>query len=135
MTTETPPSVPADHFATAELATPGTRVLAFLIDWIITIPFCFIPCVGWIVAVAYGITKDCLPFLGGRSIGKRLMKIRPVTAEGASLSGNWGPGIVRNVVFMIPFFIFVELYLLFTDKEILRLGDKWAKTKVVKSEK
>ena len=133
MSTDTPPAVPAATFAHAELATPGGRALAWLIDWVITIPVCFIPCVGGVIAVAYLITKDALPFLGGRSLGKKVMKIRAVTTEGASLSGNWSPGIVRNAVFLIPFFIFVELFFLFRDKDRLRLGDKWAKTKVVKS--
>ena len=103
-----------------------------MIDAVICIPVAIIPCVGWIVCAIYGLTKDALPFLGGQSVGKKLMKIRAVTESGESLSGNWGPAILRQLVFSIPFFVLVELIMLFVDKDTLRFGDKWMKTKVVK---
>ncbi|NJR42921.1 MAG: hypothetical protein HC767_09930 [Akkermansiaceae bacterium] len=63
------------------------------------------------------------------------MKIRAVTSDGKSLSGNWTPTIIRNVVFMIPCFAIVELIVLITrqgkPEEGRRLGDDWAKTKVI----
>jgi uncharacterized RDD family membrane protein YckC len=132
-TDTTPPGMPAgENYSANEKATPGDRVLAALIDWGITIPIAFIPCLGAIVCIAYGLTKDALPFLGGQSIGKKLMKIRAVTDTGESLSGNWGPAMLRQVVFFIPLFVFVELVVLLTNKDVLRFGDQWAKTKVVK---
>lgn len=132
-TDSTPPAMPAgENFSANEKATAGDRILAALIDWGISIPIAFIPCLGAIVCIAYGLTKDALPFLGGQSVGKKIMKIRAVTEAGESLSGNWGPALLRQVVFFIPFFPIVELVVLLTDKDILRFGDKWAKTKVVK---
>lgn len=138
MSTEaTPPAIPpfspvGENFASNEKATASDRILAGLIDWGICIPVAFIPCVGGLVGMVYLLTKDALPFLDGQSVGKKVMKIRAVTEDGQSLAGNWGPALLRQVVFFIPFFVFVELVVLLTDKEILRLGDKWAKTKVVK---
>ena len=66
-------------------------------------------------------------------IGKKVVKIKAVTEDGRSLSGNWGPGIIRNVVLFIPFFPIIELIVLATNKEkpMRRLGDQWAKTKVI----
>jgi uncharacterized RDD family membrane protein YckC len=133
-TTETtPPSMPVgENYSACEKATPGDRVLAALIDWGISIPVAIIPCVGPLVCIAYGLTKDALPFLGGQSVGKKIMKIRAVTENGESLSGNWGPALLRQVVFFIPVFPLVELIVLLTNKDVLRFGDQWAKTKVVK---
>lgn len=125
---------------------PGTsasfenRVIAAIID-------CFIAggvyavlamvsgTIGWLAMMAYLLTKDALPFLDGHSLGKRIMKLRAVSLEGKSLSGDWQSSIVRNLPLIIPFFGFVELYVLFTRKgnppPLRRLGDEWAKTKVV----
>ncbi|MEZ4919725.1 MAG: hypothetical protein R2792_11550 [Saprospiraceae bacterium] len=62
------------------------------------------------------------------------MKIRAVTEEGAPLTDNYGASIVRNIVFMIPFFPIIELIVLLTNDKKQRLGDQWAKTKVVEAE-
>ena len=62
------------------------------------------------------------------------MGIQAVTTAGKSLAGDWPPGLVRNVVLLIPFFAFVELFVLISRQEkrpMLRLGDEWAGTKVV----
>ncbi len=139
-TTETtPPVLPAaekglteENYSANEKATPGDRILAGLIDWGVCIPVAVVPVFGGLLGMAYLLTKDALPFLGGQSIGKKVMKIRAVTETGESLSGNWGPALLRQVVFFIPFFVIVELVVLLTGKEVLRFGDKWAKTKVVK---
>ena len=85
--------------------------------------------------MAYMLTRDSLPFLDGQSLGKKALGIRAVTANGASLAGNWNPGLLRNVLLLVPFFPLVELIILFTKKGspegLVRLGDQIAKTKVV----
>lgn len=106
-------------------ATFVNRLIACIIDSIITC----IPILGLI----YYFTKDSLPFLGGQSVGRKLMKIKCVTADGQSMAGQWGACAIRQVVLFIPFFWIVELYwVLVKNKDTgMRLGDEWAKTKVV----
>lgn len=102
-------------------AAPVSRILASLIDSVIS----FIPILGWI----YFFIKDAL--FDGRSVGKKLIGIKVVTEDGASLAGNWGASIIRNVIFIVPLIVFVELFLICTDKEARRLGDKIGKTRVI----
>ena len=119
----------------AALASVGERIGAIAIDIALMIVVGLIPILGIVINIAYFLTKDCLPFLNGQSIGKKALKIKAVTEDGQSLSGNWGAGIVRNVVMYIPFFGLVELIMLIVnkDKGMQRLGDQWAKTKVIKA--
>ncbi len=83
-------------------------------------------------------TRDSLPFLGGQSVGKKAMKLKAVTLEGKSLVGNWEAALIRNGVLTIPFFVMVELYVLLSREgkpgHGFRLGDEWAKTKVIIAE-
>jgi len=125
--------------ATAE-ATLGARIGGYLIDIIVVIVISmvigrFSSTLGMLVSLAYLLLRDSLPFLDGQSIGKKVVKIKAVTEDGASLSGNWGPGLIRNVVLLIPFFPLVELIVLITKNGkpggLRRLGDEWGKTKVV----
>ncbi len=109
----------------------GSRIVAYIIDGLIIGVMCIIPIAGWIAGIAYGLTRDSLPFLDGQSIGKKAMGLRAVTEDGQPLTGNWGPGIIRNIVLWIPLFPLVELIVLLTNDKGLRLGDQWAKTKVV----
>ncbi len=85
--------------------------------------------------LAYFFVRDALPFLDGQSVGKKLMKTKAVDLNGKSLSGNWQASIVRNISWIIPFFPFVEIYILNKKKSegqpLRRFGDEWAKTKVV----
>lgn len=118
-------------FAANATASAGHRIGGYLIDALICVPLAFLPIVGWILIPAYILTRDALPFLDGQSLGKKALGIRAVDANGASLSGNWGPALVRNVVLFIPAFPLVELIVLLTNKDTQRLGDQWAKTKVV----
>lgn len=125
-------------------ATPVQRFIAAFIDGIIA----YIPCwilimvsyslgmVGYAIAIAYMLTKDALPetggFLGGQSIGKKLMGIKAIKEDtGTSLVGDYGTAITRQVSLMIPLFGFVDALMVFSD-EGKRFGDKWAKTIVVK---
>lgn len=112
-------------------ADSGNRIVAYLIDIILMGIMWLVPIAGWIAGPAYLLTRDSLPFLDGQSIGKKAMGLRAVTEDGLPLTNNWGPGIIRNIVLFIPLFPLVELIVLLTNQEGLRLGDQWAKTRVV----
>ena len=122
----------ANETATLNDASMGNRIVAVLIDGILTMVVSLVPIVGWIVGIAYFLTRDALPFLDGQSIGKKAMKLRAVDATtGQPLTNQWGPSIVRNIVLYIPLFFIVELIVLANNKDGQRLGDQWAKTRVV----
>ena len=122
----------------------NTRVLAALIDLVLMIglqigAYMILPGfadrMAWLVGPAYWVVRDSLPFLGAQSVGKKAMKIRVLTLEDKTLAGNWEVALIRNGVLLIPFFGLIELYILLTREESAqrgrRLGDEWAKTKVV----
>ncbi len=112
-------------------ADTGSRVVAYLIDGILIGAMSFVPIAGWIAAIVYGLTRDSLPFLDGQSVGKKAMNLRAVTSDDQPLTNNWGPGIIRNIVLWIPLFPLVELIVMSSNADGLRLGDQWAKTRVV----
>lgn len=132
----------------AGVATFNTRVVAALIDFLVATgltmaAFLVLPDflgglesrVAGLLGGAYLVTRDCLPFLNGRSVGKQAMKLRAVTESGEPLTGNWQAGILRNIALLIPFFAIVELVILLTREDKpgrgRRLGDDWARTKVI----
>jgi uncharacterized RDD family membrane protein YckC len=94
---------------------------------------------AYLASLAYMVTRDSLPFLGGQSVGKKAMKIRAVTLDGGSLVGKWETALIRNGVLAIPLFGLVELFVLLSREDKpergRRLGDEWAKTKVIIDEK
>ncbi|MBX7241281.1 MAG: RDD family protein [Bacteroidia bacterium] len=120
-------------------ATAGNRLLAYLIDALVGGALAAIvgaitgnvqdSGIGQLLALIYFLTKEALPFLGGQSIGKKLMKIRVVTEDGNSVANNWGASAIRAISLIVPLLNLYELYLVFTNKP--RLGDQWAKTRVV----
>lgn len=112
-------------------ASEGNRIVAYLIDLVLIVAVWVIPIIGPIIGLTYLFIRDAAPFLDGQSIGKRAMKIRVVTEDGQHLTSNWGPAIIRSIVFLIPFFNIVELIVLLTNERKQRLGDQWAKTRVV----
>jgi len=129
-------------------ASLGSRIVATLIDWMIGVGLALgvqmlnvLPLISLdsrlslLTFAAYILTRDSLPFLQGQSVGKRAMKIQAVTSEGESLAGNWQAGALRNAVLLIPLFPVVELIVLLTRQDtpepVLRLGDEWAKTRVI----
>lgn len=131
-TPENTTTPPAEETIAYKDASMGNRIVAVLIDGLIAAAISLVPIIGWIVGVAYFITRDALPFLDGQSVGKKAMKLRAVDATtGKPLTNQWGPSVVRNIVLYIPFFFIVELIVLANNKEGQRLGDQWAKTRVV----
>lgn len=124
------------------------RLLAGLIDMLVVAGLCFTvalivpdwPVVSklpYLVGAAYLVLRDSLPFLGGQSIGKRATKLRVVKAGDAPLVGDWSAAAARNVLLLIPFFgPLVEAIVLMSREDKpergLRLGDEWAKTRVIR---
>lgn len=137
----TNPATPAiPPVAIGQEADLGQRIGALLIDAIIAVALGFIASkiIGLLyfpVWAGYMLTRDSLPFLNGQSLGKKVLNLQAVSETGKSLSGDWSPGIVRNVLLVIPLGALVELIVLLVNKDkpngSRRLGDQWAKTKVV----
>ncbi|MFD2934441.1 RDD family protein [Spirosoma flavum] len=126
-------------------ATPLQRFIAAFIDgiignvavWLLMIVSYQLVTVGYVIAIGYLLTKDALPavgeFLGGQSIGKKLMGIKVIKEDtGESLLGDYGTAITRQVSLLIPFFNIVDVLMVFSA-DSKRFGDKWAKTIVVKA--
>ncbi|UFH57054.1 RDD family protein [Spirosoma sp. KNUC1025] len=126
-------------------ATPLQRFVAAFIDGIVA----YVPAmilialsrnlgmIGYVIAIAYMLTKDALPatggFLGGQSVGKKLMGIKAVKEDsGASLLGDYGTAITRQVPLIIPLFGIIDALMVFSS-DGKRFGDKWANTIVVKA--
>lgn len=95
----------------------------------------FLDRVTWLVASAYWVVRDSLPFLNGQSVGKSAMKLKVVKVAGGDLVSDWPNAIVRNVLLIIPVGPLVELIVLLArqgkPEEGRRLGDDWAKTRVI----
>lgn len=139
---------PADKSTDTEIVTFNTRIVAAVIDWIVAMGLVigliwvlpvFAYKLAYLTGVAYLIVRDSLPFLGGQSVGKKAMNIKVVTSDGKSLVGNWEAALIRNGVLIIPLFGLVELFILLTREDTpergRRLGDEWAKTKLVVEKK
>lgn len=130
--------------AAGDLAPFNTRIIAAVIDLVVAggvqmalawiLPG-FTERLAWLAGIAYLVTRDSLPMLGGQSVGKKAMKLKVVTGDDQALTGNWQTALIRNGVLLIPLFAFIELYILLTREEKpergLRLGDEWAKTRVI----
>lgn len=134
----------ADPEAAPGTVSFNTRAIAAVIDAVISTGITillyiilpgFAEKLAWMTGAAYLLVRDSLPFLGGQSVGKKAMKIQVVTLEGKSLVSDWQTAIIRNGPLIIPLFAFVELYILLNREEKpergRRLGDEWAKTKVI----
>lgn len=126
------------------LAPFNSRMIAALIDVVLAIGLQisamwilpgFASKIAWLVGFGYLVTRDSLPFLGGQSVGKKATKLKVVTLEDKPVTGNWEVAIIRNGVLLIPFFALIELFVMLSREDKpergRRLGDEWAKTKVV----
>jgi uncharacterized RDD family membrane protein YckC len=129
----------------------GKRAAAAIIDWIIAwIIAIIIPFIGGIISAAYILLRDGfdVSFMDRRSLGKKLLKLRPIALDGSSV--DLSVSVKRNWVFAIgPFLMIfpivgwvlgtiiwavlsiIETVLVLTDEEARRMGDKMANTKVV----
>jgi uncharacterized RDD family membrane protein YckC len=136
----------------------GKRAIAALIDGVLAMIIGMVPVVGGIAAAAYWLVRDGLEvdFMDGRSIGKKLMKLRPVRLDGqpmdieTSVRRNWMfafGGLVSLLLFIpilgwllaIPVGLvalalgLLEIFRVVTDDQGRRLGDSMAQTRVVEA--
>lgn len=122
----------------------NTRVIAALIDFAVAVGLQIALLIilpgpmerlAWAVGLGYLLVRDCLPFLGGQSVGKKAMHLKVLTLDGRPLTGNWEAGLVRNALLCLPFVggcleIFILLSREGKPDQGRRLGDEWAKTRV-----
>ena len=129
------------HGAVAPFA---KRFLAAFIDTAVCVVLALVlsvlPALGGVLAflatAGYLLTRDSLPFLNGQSVGKKVIGLMTLTADGQPLTGNWQAGLIRNAILVIPCAgPVIELVVLLTREDKAqrgcRLGDEWASTKVV----
>ncbi len=137
-------------------ADPSKRIIAAIIDIAIAFALCVIPLIGGIIGTAYMLLRDGLnyDFMDQRSIGKKLLKLRPVTLDNreidivVSFKRNWmlALGVMIMFLIIIPlfgwvliplialcFFVlgFMESVMILTKKDGRRWGDILAKTLIV----
>jgi uncharacterized RDD family membrane protein YckC len=132
------------------------RILAFMIDSLIAWVPVFIPFLGAIFGSLYLLFKDGLMYQitkkdewKNKSIGKKLMNIEILSLDeqviDLSISAKRNlPLTIGNFIAIIPVIgwvigpilalvlALVELIIFLTDEDGRRLGDKWAKTQVIK---
>ncbi len=118
-------------------ATLVDRLLGGLIDWIVVLAIYYLlkGLVGWslsyLVAAAYILVRDALPFLEGQSIGKKVMKTRGVHEDsGAPITNNYRTSFLRNILLFIPIVSIIDALFIFSGDH-KRLGDRIAKTIVI----
>ena len=128
-----------------EIASKGKRFLAAIFD-LIVIPIILGVVAGLlliaapagirnviliVVNIAWMTLKD-VAFFGGAAPGKKMAGIKVISVDsGQKIS--MGQAFIRNILLIVPFVLvigyIVEIIMLIATGE--RLGDKWAKTKVV----
>ncbi len=158
-TNQTPISSSSTPTSTAAKADLTKRFVAIIIDAAIAGILSLIPAVGGLVGAAYMLLRDGFDFefMDGRSVGKKLMKLRPVKADGQKMTledsakRNWPLmfGALVSVLLFIPVLgwilipiviiaslviAVVELISVINDSEGRRWGDKLAGTKVIEVE-
>ena len=149
-----PPEVPtAPPAVKADL---GKRFIAALIDGLLAGGVSILPFIGGLIGAAYILLRDGLEleFMDRRSIGKKLMKLRPLRLDGQPMDVGTSVkrnlplciGAVGSIFWVIPILgwilaillaviglivAVVELVLVLTDPEGRRMGDKLGATKVI----
>ena len=139
-------------------ADPVKRIIAFVIDAVVSMIIGIIPLVGGIIGALYMLLRDALPIevLEYKSVGKKLLKLSVVNVEdpgakidyAASAKRNWmfalGPimvffilipiiGWIIDILLGIALLILVitEIVKIFSDEKGVRLGDEMAGTMVI----
>jgi uncharacterized protein involved in cysteine biosynthesis len=134
----------------------GKRFIAHIIDSVAAYVIGLVPIIGGIAGAAYFVCRDGLEvdFMDRRSLGKKIMKLRPVRLDGqpmdletsARRNWMWGIGALISLLLYIPILGWIlipvvaiiavaiglyEVYKVITDDEGIRWGDQLANTKVV----
>jgi uncharacterized RDD family membrane protein YckC len=139
-------------------------IIASVVAYVLGIGGTFLYGIGQFVGGAYMLVRDGLEydFMDRRSIGKKLMKLRPIRLDGGSMdinasirrnwplalgyflgglvalamgAGLWGAGGSLAMLAWVGWLLgLVEAVLVLTDKDGRRLGDKQANTQVINSE-
>jgi uncharacterized RDD family membrane protein YckC len=141
---------PAPVDGSLQKADLGKRFLAALVDGVISAVVGFIPVVGGLAGAAYMLIRDGLEidFMDQRSLGKKLLKLRPVRLDGQPM--DLVTSVKRNIPFAIGPLIMVvpvlgwiigpvvsliiglvEAILVLTDADGRRVGDRIGETQVV----
>ncbi len=126
------------------------RTGAAVIDGVIAALLNSVPFVGSLAAGAYILLRDGLDFnfMRGRSIGKTLMRIRPVDLNGGDMGISKSvrrnlPFAVGSAITFVPMLgwifgplialavVAIEIALVFSDSDGRRMGDKFAGTQVI----
>ncbi len=134
------------------------RLLAALIDFIIGAFLAAVPILGGVAAATYWVLRDGLEveFMNHRSVGKAIMKIRPVRLDGSytdiedSIRRNWmfapaalipflfysimGSFLITPMILLVLIITGIEIYLVINDPLRQRLGDKVADTIVIEDD-
>ena len=141
------PGVGAGGYRKADLV---KRFVAAVIDGVIAGVVSIVPVIGGLVGAAYMLVRDGLEldFMDGRSLGKKVMKLRPVRLDGGAM--DIATSVKRNIPFAIGPVIMivpvigwvlgpivalvidlVESILVLADPQGRRIGDKMAETMVI----
>jgi len=137
---------------------PVKRIIAFVIDAVVSMLIGLIPLVGGIIGALYMLLRDALPIeaLDYQSVGKKLLKLSVVNVEdpdakidyAASAKRNWmfalGPimlffafipiiGWIIDILLGIALLILLitEIVKIFSHEKGIRWGDKTAGTMVI----
>lgn len=157
------PTIPGPSDSAAAHATTkpevGKRAIAFVIDLVVAMLLGVIPFIGSLLGAAYMLVRDGLDidFMKGRSLGKKLMGLRPLRSDGqpmdimTSIMRNWplALGSLASSITYAPFLgllglsllislvgfivLLVEIYYVVTSPDGRRWGDRLAHTHVVES--
>ena len=134
----------------------GKRFIAAIIDAVIAAIVGLIPMIGGFIGAAYMLLRDgfSVEFMDHRSLGKKLMKLRPVRLDGGTMDlptsaqRNWmfALGALTQALLYIPVIGWVlipivglaaliigvmEIVLVITNEDGRRWGDRLANTQVI----
>lgn len=151
-----PESVVESSSPTPAKADLTKRIVAGVIDALAAYVVGLLPFIGGLIATAYWLVRDGLDveFMRNRSLGKRVTGLQPVTLDGGSVDlvtsvkRNWpfAVGGVAQFLLFIPIIgwilvlpvalvalglVLMELFLVVTDDEGRRIGDKTGDTRVI----
>ncbi|MGE5485259.1 MAG: RDD family protein [Ignavibacteriales bacterium] len=123
------------------------RALAFAADGVICMVLALVPVVGLLLSAVYMLARDGL--MDGRSPGKRLVNLRVVRSD-TGRGAAYVDSVKRNAIFAVPDVLLIapslativaaplsvavlllEVVFMLTDPEAMRLGDRFARTRVV----